>query len=105
MKKSRPPALDGHQEMLEKQALETANLRAARDERRAANSDPRPKRYRLGPENPDGTMAIDVADVGADDWRQREMCSSPQQAQKRLQQLNDEAKNTKPAVPSDSRNR
>jgi hypothetical protein len=91
--------------MLEKQALETANLRAARDERRAANSDPRPKRYRLGPENPDGTMAIDVADVGADDWRQREMCSSSEQAQKRLQQLNDDAKNTKPAVSSDSRNR
>jgi hypothetical protein len=105
MKKSRPPALDGHDEMLEKQALETAKLRAARDERRAVNSDPGPKRYRLGPENPDGTMAIDVADVGTEDWRQREMCHSPQQAQKRLQQLNDEAKSTKPAPSSRSRNR
>jgi hypothetical protein len=105
MKKSLPPNLDGHDEMLEKQALETANLRAARDERRAANSDPRPKRYRLGPENPDGTMAIDVADVGTDDWRQREMCPSPQQAQKRLQQLNNEEKSTKPDASARSSNR
>jgi hypothetical protein len=105
MKKSRPPALDGHDEMLEKQALETANLRAARDERRAVNSDPRPKRYRLGPQNPDGTIAIDVADVGTEDWRQREMCASPQQAQKRLQQLNDEARGIKPDASSRSSNR
>jgi hypothetical protein len=94
MKKSRPPALRGHDEMLEKQAIETANLRAARDERRAMNSDS-PKRYRLGPENPDGTMAIDVADLGGEDWRQRETCPSPEQAQKRLQQLNGEAASAK----------
>jgi len=77
--------------MLEKQARETANSRAARDERRAMNGDPRSKRYRLGPENPDGTIAIDVADVGTEDWRQREMCASPQQARRRLQELNEEA--------------
>jgi hypothetical protein len=105
MKKSRPPAMHGHDEMLEKQALETANLRAARDERRAMNSDPRSKRYRLGPENPDGTMAIDVADLGTDDWRQREMCSSPAQAQKRLQELNAEATGTRSAGSARSSNR
>ena len=103
MKKSRPPALRGRDEVLEKQALETANLRAARDERRATNSDPRATRYRLGPENPDGTMAIDVADVGAEDWRQREMCPSPQRAQKRLQQLKDEAASANSAAPARSR--
>ena len=86
--------------MLESQALETATLRAARDERRAVNSDPRPKRYRLGPENPDGTIAIDVAEVGTEDWRQREMCQSLQQAQKRLQQLNGDANSTKPPEAS-----
>jgi hypothetical protein len=96
MKKSRPPARHGHDELLEKQARETADLRAARDERRAANSDPRPKRYRLGPENPDGTVAIDVADIDAENWRQREMCSSPQQAQKRLLQLSGDVKGAKP---------
>jgi hypothetical protein len=86
--------------MLKKQALETANLRAARDERRATNSDPRATRYRLGPGNPDGTMAIDVADVGAEDWRQREMCPSPQRAQRRLRQLNEEAASANSGAPA-----
>jgi hypothetical protein len=83
--------------MLEKQALETANLRAARDERRAINSDRSPKRYRLGPENPDGTIAIDVTDLGAANWRQHEMCPNLQRAQERLQQLNGETTTTKSA--------
>lgn len=105
MKKSRPPAPRGHDALLEKQALETATLRAARDERRAMNSDPRAQRYRLGPENPDGTMAIDVADVGTDDWRQREMCPSPQRARERLRQLTADATRTGSAASARSRNR
>jgi hypothetical protein len=104
MKKSRPPALRGHDEMLKKQALETANFRAARDERRAMNSES-PKRYRLGPENPDGTMAIDVADLDAEDWRQREMCASPEQARKRLQQLNGEATSSESTASARPKNR
>jgi len=105
MNKSRPSPLHGHDEMLEKQAIETANLRAARDERRAMNSDPRALRYRLGPENPDGTMAIDVADLGTENWRQRETCSSPQRAQKRLQELNADATGPRSAASPRSRNR
>jgi hypothetical protein len=85
MAKSRLHGLDA---LLQKQALETANSRAARDERRAANSDRTPKIYRLGPENPDGSMAIDVADRGSDNWRQREMCPNPERAKRRLQELN-----------------
>lgn len=85
--KSRLPALQGLNELLEKQAQESADLRAGRDERRAVSGDPAPKRYRLGPENPDGTIAIDVADRDVENWRQREMCPNLQHAQSRLQRL------------------
>jgi hypothetical protein len=64
-----------------------ASLRAARDDRRAMEGPRTPKRYRLGPENPDGTLTIDVADRGADNWRQRETCPTLQLAQKRVEQL------------------
>jgi hypothetical protein len=76
--------------MLQKQALESADARAARDERRAMYSGQTAKRYRLGPQNPDGTIAIDVADHDAENWRQREMCSTLQQAERRLKQLSAE---------------
>ena len=88
--KSRLPALQGLDELLEKQAQESADLRAARDERRAVSGERAPKRYRLGPESPEGTVAIDVADRDAENWRQREMCPNRQHAQLRLQQLNAE---------------
>jgi hypothetical protein len=85
--KSRLPALRGLDELLKKQAEETAALRAARAERRALNDDGASKRYRLGPENADGTRAIDVADCGTENWRQREMCPSLQHAERRLREL------------------
>jgi hypothetical protein len=87
MTKSRVPALEGLDALLQEQALEMANLRAARDDRRAMEGHRTPKWYRLGPENPDGTLTIDVADRGADNWRQRETCPNLQLAQKRVQQL------------------
>jgi hypothetical protein len=87
MTKSRPPALRGLDALLEKQALETATDRAARDERRAQSGEDTPKRYRLGPDNPDGTIAIDVADRDSENWRQREMCPSLEHAKARLREL------------------
>jgi hypothetical protein len=63
-----------------------ANLRAARDDRRAMEGHRTPKSYRLGPENPDGTWTIEVAARGADNWRQRETCPTLQLAQD-VQQL------------------
>jgi hypothetical protein len=87
MTKPRLPTLQGLDMLLHQQALEMANLRAARDDRRAMEGHRTPKCYRLGPENPDGTLTIDVADRGADNWRQRETCPNLQLAQERLQQL------------------
>jgi hypothetical protein len=88
MTKSRLPALEGLDTLLQEQALEMANLRAARDDRRAMEGQRTPKSYRLGPENPnDGTWTIEVADRGADNWRQRETCHTLQLAQERVQQL------------------
>jgi hypothetical protein len=87
MTKSRLPALQGLDALLHEQALEMANLRAARDDRRAMNGHRTPKRYRLGRENPDGTLTIDVADRGVENWRERETCSNLQLAQQRVQQL------------------
>lgn len=87
MAKTSPPKPQGHDDLLRDQALETGNLRAARDERRALNDDLTPKRYRLGPENPDGTRAIDVADRGVENWHQREMCPDLATAEERLKQL------------------
>ena len=87
MTKSRPPAPPGRDAMLQRQARETAKLRAARDERRATSGEPTPKRYRLASPNPDGTIAIDVADRDLDNWRQREMCPNLEAAQRRLRQL------------------
>ena len=87
MTKSRLPALRGLDTLLQGHAREMANLRAARDDRRGMEAHRTPKRYRLGPENPDGTLTIDVADRGADNWRQRETCPTLQLAQKRVQEL------------------
>jgi hypothetical protein len=87
MTKSRPPTLRGHDTLLHEQALEMANLRAARDDRRAMEGHRTPKWYRLGSPNPEGTWTIDVADRGADNWRQRETCATLQLAQERVQQL------------------
>ena len=81
------PTLLGHDALLEEQALEMATLRAARCERHAVAGDRTPKQYRLGPENPDGTLPIDVADRGADNWRERETCPNVELARKRVQQL------------------
>ena len=64
-----------------------ATLRAARSDRQAMVSERTPKQYRLGPENPDGSLPINVADRGADNWRERETCSSVAQARRRLEQL------------------
>jgi hypothetical protein len=93
MTKSGLPALHGLDTLLHEQALEMANLRAARNDRRAMSGHRTPKCYRLGGENPDGTLAIDVADRGVENWREREMCPNLQRAQERVQQLTaDEAK-------------
>jgi hypothetical protein len=86
-KSRRPPTLRGHDTLLHKQARELADLRAARDDRRAMEGHRTPKCYRLGPENPDGTSIIEVADRGADNWRQRETCPNLQLAQERVRQL------------------
>ena len=74
MTKSRLPTLPGLDTLLQEQAVEMATLRAARSDRHAMESDRTPKWYRLGPESPDGTLPIDVADRGADNWRERETC-------------------------------
>ncbi len=87
MTKSRLPALRGLDELLKEQAEETAALRAAREKRRALNDGSVSKRYRLGPENADGTRAVDVADYGTENWRQREMCPSLHHAERRLREL------------------
>jgi hypothetical protein len=87
MTKPRPPSLRGLDTLLQEQALEMVNLRAARGERRAKNGAGTPKSYRLGQENPDGTFPIDVADRGADNWRERETHPTEELAQKRIQQL------------------
>ncbi len=87
MTKSRRPSLRGLDTLLHQQALEMATLRAARDDRRARDSPRTPKSYRLGPENPDGTLTIDVADRGADNWRQRETSPNLQLAEERVEQL------------------
>jgi hypothetical protein len=83
----RLPTLLGHDALLQEQALEMATLRAARSDRHAMKGDRIPKRYRLGPENPDGTLPVEVADSGSDNWRERETCPNAELAQKRIQQL------------------
>ena len=75
------PTLLGHDALLEEQTLEMATLRAARSDRHAMKGDRPPKRYRLGPEKPDGTLPIDVADGGADNWREMETCPNADLAQ------------------------
>jgi hypothetical protein len=87
MTKPRLPTLLGLDTLLQDQALEMATLRAARSDRHAVAGDRTPKRYRLGPEHPDGTLPIDVADRGADNWRERETCPNVELARKRVQQL------------------
>jgi hypothetical protein len=72
--------------LLQNQALEMATLRAARSKRQAVAGDRTPKRYRLGPENPDGGLPIDVADRCADNWRQLETCPNVELARRRVQQ-------------------
>ena len=64
-----------------------ATFRAARGDRHAMAEDRTPKRYRLGPDQLDGTTPIDVADRGADNWRERETCPNVEQARKRVEQL------------------
>ena len=87
MTKRKPPMLPGLDTLLQEQADEMATLRAARSDRRATEGERTPKWYRLGPENPDGSLPIDVADRGADNWRERETCPNVQLARQRLQQL------------------
>ena len=87
MTKGKPPILLGLDTLLQEQADEMATLRAARSDRRATVGERTPKRYRLGPENPDGSLPIDVADRGADNWRERETCPSVELARQRVQQL------------------
>ena len=87
MTKPRPPLLPGLDTLLQEQALEMATLRSTRSDRRAKEDERTRKQYRLGPENPDGSLPIDVADHGADNWREREMCPSVELAQGRIQQL------------------
>ena len=87
MTKRRLPILPGLDTLLQAQADEMATLRAARSDRQATEGERRPKWYRLGPENPDGSLPIDVADRGADNWRERETCPNVELARQRLQQL------------------
>ena len=87
MTKPRPPLLPGLDTLLEEQALEMATLRAARNDRHAMEGERTPKSYRLGPENPDGSLPIDVADRGADNWRERETCPNVEMARQRVKQL------------------
>ena len=79
--------LQGLDALLQEQALEMATLRAARNYRRTMKSDRTPKCYRVGSENPDGTWSVDVADRGADNWRDRETCPDLEVARKRVQHL------------------
>jgi hypothetical protein len=81
------PILQGLDALLQEQALEMATLRAVRSYRRAMKSDRTPKCYRVGSENPDGTWSVDVADRGADNWRERETCPDLDVARKRVQHL------------------
>jgi len=87
MTKRPPPLLAGHDTLLEAQAHEMAALRAARSDRHATEGERRPKRYRLGPENPDGSVPIDVADRDTHNWRERETCPNVEVAEQRVQQL------------------
>ena len=87
MTKSRPPILQGLDTLLQEQADEMATLRAARSDRHAKEGERTPKWYRLGPENPDGSLPIDVAERGADNWRERETCPNVELARQRLQHL------------------
>lgn len=87
MTKPRPSKLQGLDALLQEQALEMATLRAARSDRHATVGKRTPKSYRLGPENPDGSLPIDVADRGANNWRERETCLNVEQARQRLEQL------------------
>jgi hypothetical protein len=87
MTKGQPPLLLGLDTLLEEQAHEMATLRAARNDRHATEGERTPKRYQLGPENPDGSVPIDVADRGANNWRERETCPSVELARQRIQQL------------------
>jgi hypothetical protein len=81
------PLLLGLETLLEEQAHEMATLRAARNERHASEGERAPKRYRLGPENPDGSVPIDVADRDANNWRERETSPSVELARQRVEQL------------------
>ncbi len=87
MTKRRLPLLPGLETLLEEQAHEMATLRAARSERHATEGERTPKRYRLGPENPDGSVPIDVADRSANNWRERETCPNVELAEQRVEQL------------------
>jgi hypothetical protein len=87
MTKRRLPILPGLDTLLQAQADEMATLRAARSDRHATEGERTPKWYRLGPENPDGSLPIDVADRGADNWRERETCPNVELARQRIQQL------------------
>jgi hypothetical protein len=87
MTKPRLPILAGLDELLQEQALEMATLRAARSHRHDMQSERPPKWYRLGPENPDGSLPIDVAERGGANWRKRETCANVAVARQRVQQL------------------
>ena len=93
MTKRKPPILPGLDSLLQEQADEMATIRAARSDRQATEGERTPKQYRLGPENPDGSLPIDVADRGADNWRERETCPNVEVARQRIQELTaDDAK-------------
>ena len=104
MTKNQQSTLVGHDRLLQKQSHEMATMRAARCERHAMVSERIPKSYRLGPENPDGSLPIDVADRGTDNWRERETCRSADSARQRLKQLTAEARRV-PEVSSEDRRR
>ena len=87
MTKPKPPPLPGLDTLLEEQALELAALRATRGNHRAMEDERTRKQYRLGPENPDGSLPIDVADRGTDNWREWETCRNVELAQERIKQL------------------
>ena len=91
MTKPRLPTLLGLDTLLQDQAVEMATFRAARSDRHAMAGDRTPKRYRLGPDQLDGTTPIDVADRGADNWRELETCPNAERAQKRIRQLIEES--------------
>jgi hypothetical protein len=85
MTKPRLPILAGLDTLLQEQADEMATLRAARSHRHAMQGTP--KWYRIGPENADGSLQIDVADRGGTNWRERETCANVAVARQRVQQL------------------